>query len=189
MPSTACMGPQLIVFRKALFEADEQSVILRFDARFQIDDGIRAADYGIEHSADGAADDEMGAEIVQIIDPEREVPCELRLKADVGLLDHRILHAIIDDVDAAGAGARQDEAGERVADRRRDRREAAGVRIKEEDVAGAALDRQRSAVEAALERLDLERDPVVVDPVAAVNAQVTAGRRPVETDARAKVVL
>ena len=57
------------------------------------------------------------------------------------------------------------------ADRRRERRELPGRRIEEEHVAGAHLDRQRAAVEAALERLDLERDAVVVDAVAAVHAR------------------
>ena len=73
-------------------------------------------------------------------------------------------------------------------DRRRKRRELSRVRIEEEDVAGPDLDRQCAAVETALERLDLERDAVVVDAVPAVHARLAVDRRPVEADARTEVV-
>ena len=75
-----------------------------------------------------------------------------------------------------------------LASRRRERRKLPGRRIEEEHVARAHFDRQRATVEASLERLDLERDAVVVDPVAAVHARATAPRGPVETDARSEVV-
>ena len=88
----------------------------------------------------------------------------------------RVLQLRVDDVDARGAGARQDEPRERVRDRRRERRERAGGRIEEEDVAGPDLDGQRPAVEAALERLDLQRHAVVVDTVTAADARPAVQR-------------
>src|SRR5581483_59682 len=116
-----------------------------------------------------------------------EIARELRLDADVGLLHHRVLQAVIDDVDAAGAGARQDKAGEGVARGRRERRKVARL-IEEEEVAGAHLNRQSPSIEATFERLNLQRDAVVVDAIAAVQAQAPTGR-PVEAEARAEVVL
>ena len=60
----------------------------------------------------------------------------------------------------------------------RERRKLPGRRIEEEDVARAHLDRQRAAIQAALERLDLQRDAVVVDPVTAVHARAGRSREP-----------
>ena len=60
--------------------------------------------------------------------------------------------------------------------------------IEEEDVAGAHLDRQRAPVEAALERHDLERDPVVVEAEAAVQLQRRGLVGPGEAEPRAEVV-
>ena len=63
-----------------------------------------------------------------------------------------------------------------------------GRGIEKEDVARAHLDRQRPTIEAAFERLDLERDAVVIDAVAAVHARPGAAGGPVETDARSEIV-
>ncbi len=83
--------------------------------------------------------------------------------------------------------ARQDEAGEGIRQVRRKRRELPVV-PQEEQVARTHLDRQRAAVEPALERLDLQRDAIEVDAVAAVDAGPAARRGPVEADARPEVV-
>ena len=180
-------GPEPDVGAAAL-GADEQRVVVRVHARLEVDDAIRAADHRVEHLADRAADDEVRAEVVHAVHAQHDAVRQGLLDAEVPLLDARVLHRVVDDVDARGAGAGQDEAGERIGDRRRERRELAGVRVEEEHVAGLHLDRQRPPVEAALERLDLQRDAVVVDAVAAVDAEPAVAGRPVEADARAEVV-
>ena len=110
------------------------------------------------------------------------------LDADVELVHRRVLQVRVDDVDARGAGARQDEAGERIRERRSEGRKLPGRRIEEEHVAGTDLDRQRAAVEPALERLDLQHDAVVVDAVAAANDETAIGRVPGKADPRPEVV-
>ena len=49
-------------------------------------------------------------------------------------------------------------------------------------------DRQRTSIEAALQRRNFQRDPVVVDAIAAVHTEYAALVRPVEANARAEIV-
>ncbi len=161
---------------------------MRAHARLEVDDAIRSADDGVEDDADVTPDDEVGPERVDAVQPHAPLVAHLVLDAKVELLRLRVLHRVVDDVDPRGAGARQDEAGERVGDARRKRRQGGTEDLEEDRATRAHFDRQRAAVEAALERLNLERDAVEVDAVAAVDAALAAGRGPVEADARPEVV-
>ena len=61
-------GAELIAMREALFEhstSNPSYFVLTLDSRFATD--VRTAHHRIEHGADGAADDEMRAEVVQIV--------------------------------------------------------------------------------------------------------------------------
>ena len=136
------------------------------DSRFKT--RVRTAHHRVEHLADRPADDEVGAVVVDEVHPQGGLPRQADLRPQVELLDGGVLHGVVDDVDAARAGPGQDEAREGIGEGRGERRHRARARIEEEHVAGADLDGQGAAVEAALERDDLEGDPVVVDPVAAV---------------------
>ena len=172
--------------RQPPLDAREQGVVVRAHARFEVDDAVGSADDRVEDDADVTPDDEVRPERVDAVQPHAPLVAHLVLDAQVELLRLRVLHRVVDDVDPRRAGARQDEAGERVGDARRKRRQA--LRPEEEHVAGAHFDRQRAAVEAALERLNLERDAVEVDAVAAVEAALAVGRGPVEADTRPEVV-
>ena len=131
----------------------------------------------------------MRAAVVDVVDLQHRVARNLEARAEVELLHRRVLERVVDDVDARGARARQDEAGERVGEGRGERRHCPRVRIQEEDVAGPHFDRQRAAVEAALERDDLERDAVVVEAPAAVQLEGAALAQPLEADARPEIVV
>ena len=172
----------------AALGAHEQRVVVRVHARLEIDDAIGSADDRVEDLADRAADDEVRAEIVHAVDAQDDVARERALEAEVPLLHARVLHAVVDDVDPRRPRAGQDEPRERIRDRGGERRKAAGRRVEEEDVPGAHFDRQRAPVQPALERLDLQRDAVVVDAVAAAHARPAVAGRPVEPDPRAEVV-
>ena len=75
--------------REALLNAQQQTVILCLNARFQIRHRVRTAHYRIEHGADRAADDEVGAEVVQIVGAQHIVAAKLALNAEIHLLHHR----------------------------------------------------------------------------------------------------
>ena len=106
--------------------ADEQRIVVRVHARFEVDDAIGAAHDWIEHLADPATDDEVCAEIVHAVDAQHDARRQLLLIAEVELLDRRVLQRVVDDVDARRAGAGEDEPGEGIGRRRRKRRELAG---------------------------------------------------------------
>ena len=171
----------------ASFGAHQHGVVLVVDAGLEVHDAIGPSDDRVEHPR-RAADDEVRAEVVHAVGAQHDVFGSIALDAEVQLLHDRVLHAVVDDVDARRAGARKDEAGERVGQSTARTAGTAGRGIEEEHVARAHLDRQRATVEPALERLDLERDPVVVDAVPAVHARPRVARRPVEADARPEVV-
>ena len=168
--------------------ADEQCVVVRVHARFEVDDAIRSADHGIEHLANGPAGNEMRADVVDTVDAKDNLPGERALEPKVPLLHTRILQSIIDDVDSRRAGAGKNEPGEGVGKRRRDGRKPSGCRIQKEHIAGPYFDRQRATVQAAFERLDLKGNPVVIDPVSAAHARLAAAGCPIEPQPRAEVV-
>ena len=108
---------------------------------------------GLNTVADGAADDEVRAEVVHAVDAKHHVPRQRALHAEVELLDGRILQPLsmmlIPDAPAPGRmnpvnGFASDGANGG---------KLAGCRIDEEGVAGPHFDRQRAPVETALERL------------------------------------
>ena len=130
----------------------------------------------------------MGAERVDAVHADAPLVAHLMLDAEVELLRLRILHRVVDDVDPRRALARQDEAGERIGDARRKRRQGGPSMSHEEHVTGAA---PRSAARGRRGRAratESERDAVEVDAVAAVDAALAVGGRPVEADARPEVV-
>src|SRR5262249_29720238 len=178
---------KLIVIRPALFKAHNQRVVLGLDARLEIYDPIRPSDYRVEDRSDRAADDEVSSEIVQIVGSHREVPADLALESNVRLLDHRILHFVVDDVDSSRTCSGQDKPGERIRETRRKRRKLT-LLIQEEKVSGAHLDRKRTSVKPTFERLYFQSNPVVVDPISAMNAGAAIAGCPVETDTRSKIV-
>ena len=157
--------------RKAPLELDEQGIVVRLRARLEVDDAVGTADDRVEHRADGAPDDEVGAVVVHDIDANTCRRPSWRSTPSRHLVHLRVLQSRVDDVDARGAGAGQDKPGERVRRARGERRHEAGRGVDEEQVAGADLDRQRPAVEPALERLNLQRDAIVVDAVSAANTR------------------
>ena len=93
----------------------EQRIVLRADARLEVQDGVGTADHRVEHRADRATDEELGAVRVKPVNPGAPA-VEAPLDPEVELLHRRVLHRVVDDVDAPGARARQDEPGERIAD-------------------------------------------------------------------------
>src|SRR5262249_41661216 len=111
------------------------------------------------------------------------------------LVDHRVLHIVVDDVDTTGARARQHETRERVCQRRRRRRKDTIHRIEQklrwnkENITGTHFDRKRASVETAFECLNLERHTGVVNSVTSMNARLPVIGGKVEPDARRKVVL
>src|SRR6185503_18304277 len=142
------------------------------------------------HRADDAADNEMRAKVAHVVCTHDKLIAQLALYAGVHLVHHRVLQIVVDDVDATGAGARQHKSRERVCERRSRRRKHAVYRIEKkrrwdkEQIAGADLNRQRTSVEATLQCLNLQRDAIVVNAVARMNARAHVAGRVVEPDTR-----
>ena len=180
-------GAEAVAAGERPIDRQHQGVVFRPGARFDVHHAIGPADHRIEHFADGSTDQEMGSPVVDNVDAGARTEDRL-LDAEVKFLDHRVLQVRVDDIDARGAGSRQDEARERVRDRWRERRQPASVRIEEEHVAGPDFDGQRPAVQTALERLNLQHDPVVVDPISAAHQQPVVRRRPGKSDTWREVV-
>ena len=110
---------------RTLLDAQQQPVILCLNARFQIYHGVWSTNHRIEDGADGASNDEMRAEIVQVVGAQHVVISKLPLNADIHLLHHRVLHSVVDDINARRPRARQDEPGKRISQCRRARRKHA----------------------------------------------------------------
>lgn len=130
------------------------------------------------------------------VDLEKKAGANLFFKTEVELLDHRAAQAIVDDIDAGGACTGKEESAERAG---KDlwcsgSKCSIGIEVdgntvwSGDDVAGGDVKRESTAVEAFLERHDFESDAVVVDTVAAVNAEVGI-EGVVEADARSPVVV
>ena len=105
---------------------------------------------------------------------QNPVSCKLILNAQVELLDHGIPQVVVDEVDAFGraAGTGNDGAAERrVGIGRRDTGDEVSIGIENVGTAEAYVDGQGPAVESALQRVNFQRDPVVVNAVAAMNAE------------------
>src|SRR5262249_34231113 len=154
------------------------------DARFQIDDAIRSADNRIEDRANRAPDDEMSAEVVQVIGANCKRWSNLLLDAEVKLLHHRILQVVINDIDAACPGTGKNDAGKGRGKEGRERRNSSCGGIKKEEITGEYLDGKRAPVKPAFESLNLKRHAVVIDALAAVNACMPALSCPVKADSR-----
>src|SRR5262245_38098531 len=118
---------------------------------------------------------------------------KLALNSEVRLLHHGILHGVIDDVDARGAGAGQNESGKRVGQRwgalgklTHDRIERVSLNIKEGT--STYFNRQRSSIKAGLQRLKRGGDGFVVNPIPAVSACLSIFRCVIEADARTQII-
>src|SRR5690242_20265250 len=105
------------------------------------------------------------------------------------MLNHRVLHVVIDDIDSSGACSRQNESREWIRYRRSAGRESAGRLIEEEDVAGAYLHGKSAPIQSTLERLDFECDAIVENSVASAHAEVPSRWGNVESHTRSEVVL
>ena len=162
---------------------------MRVDARLQIDDAVGAADDGIEHLANGATNDEVRAEVVHPVDAQDHVVRQLVLDPESNCCTlgfcNRLSMMLMPD--APAPGRMKPVNGSAVDGAKGGKRPVSGSRKK--TLPGANLDRQRASVEAALERLDLERDTVVVDAVAAVDAGAGAAGSPVEPDTRPRLFM
>lgn len=112
--------------RERMIDGQKERVVVGVDARLQVLDRVRTANHRVEHGANRHADDEVGAEVVNTIGAKHPVSSELGLEAEVELLHHRVLHFVVDDVDAAGTGAGNDEAGEGIAEGGRAGNEVSG---------------------------------------------------------------
>ncbi len=124
---------KLIAIARNAFRATQQeTVVFRLDAGFQIRNRVRTAHDRIEHSADCSTNDEMRAEVVQIVGAKNVVAAKLALDANIRLLDHRILHGVVDDVDSCRSGAGQNKSGEGIRECRRSRWKLAIDRIEQE---------------------------------------------------------
>ena len=108
------VGGQEAVSSAALLQGHQQTLVARAHARLQVQHAVGAAHHGVEDRADPPSDDEVGALVVEAVGAQEEVFEKAHLGAQVPLLDLGGLHAVVDDVDAAGARARQDEPGEGV---------------------------------------------------------------------------
>src|SRR5215213_187297 len=92
-------------------------------------------------------------------------------------MDGGVLKIVVDDVDAAGPGSGQDEASERVCERRSAWRKDAVHRIEKErrrnkeKITGTNFDRERATIKTALECLNFESDAVVINAVSGVNTR------------------
>ena len=60
----------------------------------------------------GTPEDEVRAQVVNAVGADHPVLRELPLEAEVELLHRRVLHGVVDDVDARRACARKNEPGE-----------------------------------------------------------------------------
>ena len=77
----------------------------------------------------------MRAEVMQIVRAQNVVFAKLPLDAEVHLLHHGILHAVVDNVDARRAGAGQDKARKRISQGRRQVEETGRTRDRRGTVA------------------------------------------------------
>src|SRR5262249_54753904 len=83
---------QLIVAVKTLFKTHKQAVVLCSNTRLQICNCIRTTYHRIEDTSDCATDDEVCAEVVQVIDAKNGIVSKLSLKTQIHLLHHWVLH-------------------------------------------------------------------------------------------------
>src|ERR1044072_134246 len=115
--------------RETLLQTHQQPVVLCSNTRLQICNGIRTSNSRIEHCSDSATDDEVCPEVVQIVGAKHVVRSKLALHPDVHLLNHGVLHRIVDDVNSGGAGPRKNESGKWICQRRSAGRELTHRRI------------------------------------------------------------
>ena len=104
------------------------------------------------------------------------------------LVHRRVLEVRVDDVDARGAGAGRTNPEKGLLFGGANGGNLPVVGSRKNTLPGADLDRQRAPIESALERLDLQHDPVVVQAVPAAHEQAAVGRIPGEAGARSEVV-
>src|SRR6185295_11126515 len=98
------------MMRKAFLETKEQTVVLCLHTGLEICHRVRTTHDRVEHTPNCATDDEMRAEVMQVVRAQDVVIAKLSLDAEVHLLHHRILHGVVDDVNARSAGAPQNKA-------------------------------------------------------------------------------
>src|SRR6266496_2990825 len=117
---------------EAFLQTQQEAIVLCSHAGLEILYHVRAADHGVENLADGSPDNEVSAVVVQIIHAQDKRSAKLPLNTDVHLLNHWILHAIVDDVNATRSGARKNEPGKRIRKGRSSGRKLAQDRIERE---------------------------------------------------------
>src|ERR1044072_9151197 len=130
----------------------------------------------------------MSAEVVQVISAYCELISQFTLEADIHLLHHRVLHLIVDDIDATGASSRKDKTAKGILNIRCKRRKHAGVLIEKKGIAGAYFNGQRPPVQPAFKRLNLNRNAVVVNPITAMQACVSIFGRPIKANPRGEII-
>src|SRR5262245_7016418 len=159
---------------ESLFETNEQPVVFRFDARLQIGNGIRSTDNRIEYGTDGTSNDEVRAEVVQVVCSKHVVASKLTLNSEIELLDHRVLHRVVDDIDAPRSGAGKDESRKWIRQSGRSRWKLAHhgiewVSLDVEEWAGPHVNWQSTSVQSAFKRLNFQGNAVVINAVSTVN--------------------
>src|SRR5947207_2266717 len=105
--------------RESLLHSYQHAVVLGLDARLEVLYQVRPTNHGIEDLPNGAPDNEVCAVVVQIISSYDNRVAQLTLETNVHLLNHRVLHAIVDNVDTAGSRAGKNEPRKRTGERRR----------------------------------------------------------------------
>jgi hypothetical protein len=168
---------------------------LRSDARLEVLDSLRTThDWIKRYGADDASNDEVRADVTQVVRTRDQLTSKLALDAHIHLVDHRVLESVVNDINAARSCSGQHKAGEGVRQSWSAGRKDAVDRVKkelgrdEEEIARTHLNRQGAPIKPALQRLDFQCHAIVVDAITAVNACPPVFGRVVKSEPGRKIV-